>query len=131
MPEPPHFRRILILWAALSIVATPVAIFVFAPGLPPGTDSSQAAGQVTAYTLLVFRHREGDPEDDEGPALRGHTGIQNTWLAVTTVVILFLASYGTVRLFDNGSGGGQGADPVAKQGGDQLQVQVIAQQWAF
>jgi cytochrome c oxidase subunit 2 len=151
MPEPPHFRRILILWAALSIIATPVAVFVFAPGLPPGTDSSQAAGQVTdntvllglvtpiaallvvffAYTLFVFRHREGDPEDDEGPALRGHTGIQNTWLAVTTVVILFLASYGTVRLFDNGSGGGQGADPVAKQSGDQLQVQVIAQQWAF
>jgi cytochrome c oxidase subunit II len=151
MPEPPHFRRILILWAALSIVATPLVIFVFAPGLPPGNDSSQGAGQVTdntvllgivtpivallvvffAYTLFVFRHRESDPEDEEGEAIYGNPGVQNTWLAVTTVVVLFLASYGTVRLFDNGSGGGQGSDPVAKQDGPNMQVQVIAQQWAF
>ena len=108
MPEPPHFRRILILWAALSIVATPLVIFVFAPGLPPGNDSSQGAGQVTdntvllgivtpivallvaffAYTLFVFRHRESDPEDEEGEAIYGNPGIQNTWLTVTTVVAL-------------------------------------------
>jgi cytochrome c oxidase subunit II len=151
MPEPPHFRRILILWAALSIVATPLVIFVFAPGLPPGNDSSQGAGQVTdntvllgivtpvaallivffAYSLIAFRHRESDPGDEEGEAIYGNAGIQNTWLAVTTVIVLFLATYGTVRLFDNGSGGGQGADPVAKQEGNNLQVQVIAQQWAF
>jgi cytochrome c oxidase subunit 2 len=151
MPEPPHFRRILILWAALSVVATPLVIFLFAPGLPPGNDSSQGAGQVTdntvllgivtpvaallvvffAYSLIVFRHRESDPEDVEGLAIRGNAGVQNTWLAVTSVIVLFLASYGTVRLFDNGSGGGQGADPVAKLAGDNLQVQVIAQQWAF
>ena len=151
MPEPPHFRRILILWAALSIVATPLVIFVFAPGLPPGNDSSQGAWQVTdntvllgivtpvaallivffAYSLIAFRHRESDPGDEEGEAIYGNAGIQNTWLAVTTVIVLFLATYGTVRLFDNGSGGGQGADPVAKQEGNNLQVQVIAQQWAF
>jgi cytochrome c oxidase subunit 2 len=151
MPEPPHFRRILILWAALSIVATPVVVFVLAPGLPPGNDSSQGAGQVTdntvllgivtpvaallivffAYSLSTFRHRESDPEDEEGLAIHGNAGIQTTWLAVTTVIVLFLATYGTVRLFDNGSGGGQGPDPVAKQGGNNMQVQVIAQQWAF
>ena len=49
----------------------------------------------------------------------------------TSVIVLFLATYGTVRLFDEGSGGGQGADPIAKPSGDQLQVQVIGQQWAF
>ncbi|HEX3563255.1 MAG TPA: cytochrome c oxidase subunit II [Solirubrobacterales bacterium] len=141
----------MILWAALSVVATPLVIFVFAPGLPPGSDSSQGAGQVTdntvllgiqtpiamllvaffVYSLIVFRHRKSDPEDEEGPAIYGNAGVQNTWLAVTSVVVLFLASYGTVRLFDNGSGGGQGPDPVSKQAGPNLQVQVIGQQWAF
>ena len=149
MPEPPHFRRILILWAALSIVATPIVVLLFAPGLPPGKDAEQGAGQVTdntvllgivtpiaalmvvyfAYALIVFRRREGEP--DEGLAIRGNSGIQTTWLAATSVIVLFLASYGTVRLFDEGSGGGQGADPVAKPSGDQLQVQVIGQQWEF
>jgi cytochrome c oxidase subunit 2 len=149
MPEPPHFRRILILWAALSVVATPVVVLVFAPGLPPGNDSSQGSGQVTdntvllgivtpiaalilvyfAYSLIVFRHRGGEP--DEGVAIRGDPSVQTTWVVATTVIILFLATYGTIRLFDNGSGGGQGADPIAKPSGPQLQVQVIAQQWAF
>ncbi|MGA9371482.1 MAG: cytochrome c oxidase subunit II [Solirubrobacterales bacterium] len=151
MPEPPHFRRILILWAALSIVATPLVIFVFAPGLPPGNDSTQGSGQVTdntvllgvvtpiaaliivyfAYALVAFRRRPEEPDDAEGIEIRGNAAIQTTWLAVTSVVVLFLATYGTVRLFDNGSGGGQGSDPVSKQAGHQLQVQVIGQQWAF
>ena len=58
-------------------------------------------------------------------------GIQTTWLAATSVIVLFLAAYGTIRLFDEGAGGGQGADPVAKPSGSVLPVQVIAQQWAF
>jgi cytochrome c oxidase subunit 2 len=142
-------RRILILWAALSIIATPIVVLVFAPGLPPGKDTNIASGQVTdntvllgivtpiavliavyfAYVLIVFRRREGEP--DEGVAIRGDRTIQNTWLAVTTVIVLFLASYGTIRLFDEGSGGGQGADPIAKPSGDRLPVQVIGQQWEF
>ncbi len=149
MPEPPHFRRILILWAALSIIATPIVVLVWAPDLPPGNSTSAASGQVTdntvllgvvtpiaalmvvyfAYALIVFRRRDEGPE--EGMAIRGHQGIQTTWLAATTVIVLFLATYGTIRLFDEGSGGGQGADPVSKPSGNVLPVQVIAQQWAF
>lgn len=149
MPEPPHFRRILILWAALSIVATPIVVFVFAPGLPPGKAATTGASQVVdntvllgivtpiaalmivyfAYALIVFRRREGEP--DEGVAIRGNWGIQTTWLAATSVIVLFLAGYGTIRLFDEGSGGGQGADPVSKPSGPQLPVQVIGQQWEF
>ena len=149
MPEPPHFRRILILWAALSIIATPIVVLVWAPDLPPGNGANAASGQVTdntvllgvvtpvaalmivyfAYALIVFRRRDEGPE--EGVAIRGDRGIQTTWLAVTTVIVLFLATYGTVRVFDEGSGGGQGSDPVAKPSGNVLPVQVIAQQWAF
>lgn len=149
MPEPPHFRRILILWAALSIIATPIVVLVWAPDLPPGNGTNAASGQVTdntvllgvvtpiaalmivyfAYALIVFRRRDEGP--GEGIAIRGDRGIQTTWLAVTSVIVLFLATYGTVRLFDEGSGGGQGADPVSKPSGKVLPVQVIAQQWAF
>ena len=149
MPGPPHFRRILILWAALSIIATPIVVLVFAPNLPPGNGANAASGQVTdntvllgiqtpiaallivyfAYALIVFRRHDDGPE--EGVAIRGNTGIQTTWLAATSVVVLFLATYGTVRLFDEGSGGGQGADPVAKPSGNVLPVQVIGQQWEF
>ena len=149
MPEPPHFRRILILWAALSIIATPIVVLVWAPGLPPGNGSNVASGQVTdnavllgvvtpiaalmivffAYALIVFRRRDEGPE--EGLAIREDRGIQTTWLAATSVIVLFLATYGTIRLFDEGAGGGQGADPVAKPSGSVLPVQVIAQQWAF
>ena len=82
-----------------------------------------------AYALFSFRQRDGEPE--EGIAIRGDRRVQTTWLVTTSVIVLFLASYGTVRLFDDGSGGGQGADPIAKPSGRQLQVQVIAQQWAF
>lgn len=149
MPEPPHFRRILILWAALSIIATPIVVLVWAPGLPPGNGSNVASGQVTdnavllgvvtpiaalmivffTYALIVFRRRDGGPE--EGLAIRDHRGIQTTWLAATSVIVLLLAAYGTIRLFDEGAGGGQGPDPVAKPSGSVLPVQVIAQQWAF
>ena len=91
MPEPPHFRRILILWAALSIIATPIVVLVWAPDLPPGNGSNAASGQVTdntvllgvvtpiaalmivyfAYALIVFRRRDEGAErgtrDSWGP----------------------------------------------------------------
>jgi cytochrome c oxidase subunit 2 len=150
MPEPNHFRRILILWIALSVIATPLVVFLAAPGLPPGDATSEAAGQVTdntvllaiatpiaalmvvyfAYALIVFRHR--GPEPDEGVAIRGDNRVQLTWIVATAAIVLFAAVYGTVRIFgDSGAGGGQGPNPIAKPSGDPLQVQVIAQQWDF
>ena len=83
MPEPPHFRRILILWAALSIIATPIVVLVWAPDLPPGNGANAASGQVTdntvllgvvtpiaalmivyfAYALIVFRRRDEGPDE--------------------------------------------------------------------
>jgi cytochrome c oxidase subunit 2 len=50
-------------------------------------------------------------------------------------VVLFLAAYGTIRMLEDGSGGGQGPNPIAApdppHGAKPLQVQVIAQQWRF
>ena len=42
-----------------------------------------------------------------------------------------MAGYGTWALLQNGSGGGQGPDPIAVPHGAKFPVQVIAQQWQF
>jgi cytochrome c oxidase subunit 2 len=149
MPGSPHLRRLLIIWIALSVVATPFVVLVVAPSLPPGKASTSASAQVVdntvllgivtpisalilvyfAYALIVFRRR--GPESDEGVAIRGDNRIQTIWIVVTTAIVLCTVVYGTVRLLDEGAGGGQGSDPISKPAGDPLQVQVIAQQWEF
>ena len=70
-----------------------------------------------AYALVVFREREpgaaGAPALD-GPPIQGHAKVQRWWIAITTVIVLFLAGYGTVRLLSDGAGGGQGPNPISK-----------------
>jgi cytochrome c oxidase subunit 2 len=149
MPEPPHLRRILILWIALSVVATPIVVLLWDPALPPGKAADDAQGVVTdntvlmgiatpitaalivyfAYVLIVFRQR--GPELEEGVAIHGNRRVQTVWLSVTSVIALFLATFGTVRLLEGGAGGGQGPDPLSKPSGQPLQIQVIGQQWNF
>ncbi len=154
MSEVNHWRRVVLWWVAASVIATPLVIFVAAPGLPPGNGSEQSAGQVVdntvlfavstpvalavlvyfTYALIAFRERAPQAEAVlDGPAIRGHSRIQMWWLIITTAIVLFLAGYGTVRLLADGSGGGQGPNPIARPAGaDQaLQVQVIAQQWKW
>jgi cytochrome c oxidase subunit 2 len=151
MSEPPHLRRILIAWLVLSLIATPIVILVAAPGFPPGQGSNEASGQVIdntvllaivtpvaalmivffAYVLTTFRRRDDRAED--GPAVRGDRRLATIWLTTTIVIVLFLATFGTTRLFGGtGAGGGQGPSPIAKPStGPSLPVQVIGQQWEF
>src|SRR3954447_11393491 len=151
MTEPPHLRRILIAWAVVSVIATPIVVLVEAPGFPPGQGSNEASGQVIdntvllgmvtpvaalmvvffAYVLATFRHR--GTEVGEGVAIRGDRRLATIWLATTLAIVLFLATFGTTRLFGGtGAGGGQGANPIAKPStGPSIPVQVIAQQWEF
>jgi cytochrome c oxidase subunit 2 len=158
MSEPNHFRRIVLIWLIASVIATPLVVLLLCPVIPPGNGSVQSSGQVTdntvlfgistpiglavlvyfGYALIVFREREpaaaAAPALD-GPPIRGHAKVQLWWITVTTVIVLFLAAYGTVRLLQDGSGGGQGPNPISKPAaaktGHVLQVQVIAQQWRF
>jgi cytochrome c oxidase subunit 2 len=133
---------------------TAIVVFVLGPGLPPGNGTVESHGQVVdntvllalatpvalavlvyfAYALWAFRERNPDVVVD-GPPIRGNSSVQFWWLTITTVLVLFLAGYGTVRLLADGSGGGQGPNPIAvpaaAKGGKPLQVQVIAQQWQF
>ncbi len=64
--------------------------------------------------------------------MRGHSGLQTLWVVITSVMVLSLAAYGTVRLETAyGAGGGSGPNPLTKPSGPKLPVQVIAQQWYF
>jgi cytochrome c oxidase subunit 2 len=146
--QPNHARRVLVAWIVLSLIATPLVAIFLGPAIPPGNGSAQGTQQVfdntwlTAtvtpivclivvffgYALLTFR--AGDERAD-GPPLREHRTIQLVWVVATSVVVLFLAGFGTYELLQNGAGGGQGPNPVAVPGGPKMPVQVIAQQWEF
>jgi cytochrome c oxidase subunit II len=154
MKEPNHFRRVVVWWLVASAIATPLVVFVLGPTLPPGNGTDQASGQVVdntvligistpialavivyfVYALIAFREREPSVVRD-GPGIRGHARVQSWWIGVTTIIVLFLAAYGSIRMLHDGSGGGQGPNPIAKPAGadlgSTLQVQVIAQQWRF
>ncbi|MGI8507600.1 MAG: hypothetical protein ACR2MK_12530, partial [Solirubrobacteraceae bacterium] len=52
MNEVNHWRRVVLWWVAASVIATPLVVFVLAPGLPPGNGSVEASGQVVDNTVL-------------------------------------------------------------------------------
>jgi cytochrome c oxidase subunit II len=150
MSETNHARRFGLIWVVATIIATPLAIVLLGPILPPGKGTEQASGQVTdntvllamaipvlllvviylIYAVIYFRQPEGAVL--EGPAIRGNARVQTTWIIVTSVLVLSLAVYGTATLLaDNGAGSGSGPSPLTVPSGPKLPVQVIGQQWAF
>ncbi|HEY2371132.1 MAG TPA: cytochrome c oxidase subunit II [Gaiellaceae bacterium] len=144
-----HSRRVLVAWIVLSVIVTPLVVFLVGPHLPPGNASVQASEQVIdntwitailtpvicfllvffVYALTQFRHGGGALVD--GPPLRSDGRVQVFWISLSSVTVLFLAGFGTYQLLQNGSGGGQGPDPIAIPKGHKIPVQVIAQQWQF
>ena len=147
-----QFRTAAIVWLVLSVLGVLGIVLLLGPHMPPGRGSVEASQQTTANILIAsimlpialalwvffglalttFRQRGEAIED--GPAIRGNTRIQATWVAATTLIVLFLATFGTFSLLDSAkgaSGGGQGADPLVTPSGKALQVQVIGQQWAW
>ena len=149
--EPSHGRRIFLIWVVLAVIADVLIWVVWRPHMPPGQLSSSAEHQQVdiavlvmaaapvmlfvwvyfGYALTNWRHRAGD--DDDGPPIFGHTGIQATWIIGTSVIVLAAFVFGTVELIvPAGAGAGEGPLPVWKpSGNNSLQVQVIAQQWVF
>src|SRR5664280_2085812 len=149
MAEPNHARRFTVLWVVASLIATPLEIVLLGPTLPPGNGAQQASGHVTdntvllamatpvlllvviylIYAIIVFRQPKGGVL--EGPAVRGNQRLQTWWIVVTSILVVSLAVYGTVRLEEDGAGSGGGPSPVVVPSGKKLKVQVIAQQWEF
>ncbi|HUY50797.1 MAG TPA: cytochrome c oxidase subunit II [Streptosporangiaceae bacterium] len=149
--ETRHGLRIFLIWMVLALAADLLIWFVWYPHMPPGDMSSSAKHQqfdiavlslaaapvmlfvwiYFGYALVNWRHRDGDEED--GPPIFGHTGIQATWIGGTAVIVLAAFVFGTVELIiPAGAGAGEGPAPIWKPSGSNLlQVQVIGQQWAF
>ena len=106
----------------MAVLAAPVMLFVLV---------------YFGYALAVWRQRPGDETD--GPPLHGNVRAQASFIGISSVIVLFLAVFGTVELISTqGAGAGQGPNPIWKpaaagQGtrSGALQVQVIGQQWKF
>jgi cytochrome c oxidase subunit 2 len=149
MAEPNHWRRFATLWILASVIATPLVVLLLGPIMPPGSGTVEAQGHRTDHTVLLgaatpvlllvvlyliyaivaFRQPKGATL--EGPAIRGDARVQTTWLVVTSILVLVLAGYGTIRLEEDGAGSGGGPSPLVVPKGKKLQVQVIGQQWEF
>jgi cytochrome c oxidase subunit II len=150
MNQPNHARRFGLIWLVATLIATPLVVVLLGPILPPGNGSEQSSDKVTdntvllamatpvlllvvaylIYALIYFRQPTGGAL--EGPAVRGNSRVQTTWIVVTSVLVLALAAYGTVRLEAGyGAASGSGPSPLTVPSGPKLPVQVIAQQWKF
>ena len=144
--------RVVVAWLILATIATPLVAIYVGPLIPPGNASVQAQGQTFTnqvmvsiltpvlclmvvffgYGLVRFRARRSEAIVD-GPPLRNDARVQILWIVITSATVLFLAGFGTYELLKDGSGGGQGPNPIALPAGHEsaFQVQVIGQQWQF
>ena len=171
--EENDFRRIVFTWIVISVVLDLIYWFAVGPHVPPGRMTSTAKDNQLDFNILfvialpvlvgvwewlafaAFRwnvKRADKAESVGGESARGNKRTEVSWIVITSVVVLFLAVFGTVELYaGNGSGGGEGPNPIQQPAGavkaetaaiagtgswspnsnEVLPVQVIAQQWKF
>ena len=151
--ETHHWWWLIAIWVVLSAILDPLFYFLAGPHIPPGTMTDTAQGAqfdfnvlfVIAlpvllavwiyfiYAFVMWRASRGGPEPVGGPDAQGHYGIQLGWILTTSVIVLFLAGFGTYELVQpGGAGGGQGSSPIwTPTSKTILPIQVIGQQWKF
>jgi cytochrome c oxidase subunit 2 len=154
----PHVVRLLIVWLVLSAIGVVVALQL---RYPPYDQSVQGNDQATTlrlltvlsipvfvgvvlmvvYSAIYFRRRT--PELVDGPPMLGNTPVQIAWVAISSILVIFLAIVGIVTLTSSQAAqavgqpgrsigqGGQTGSGTAGGSGSEMQVQVIAQQWYF
>ena len=155
----PHLLRLLIIWVVLSIVGILAALQIHYPPYDQsvqGLDQSRTLALLTVlatpvfigvvimvlYSAIYFRRTTTELVD--GPPMLGNTPVQIAWIAISAVLVLFLAVFGIVTLASSnvaqavgtpgrsiGQSGGQTGSGTTGGTGSELQVQVVAQQWYF
>ena len=151
--ETHHWWRLIAVWVVASAILDPLFYVLAGPHIPPGRMTDTAGGAqfdfnvllaialpvllgvwiFMIYAIVIWRASRGGPDPVGGPAARGNTSIQVGWILTTTVIVLFLAGFGTYELVQpGGAGGGQGPSPIwTPTSHTVLPVQVIGQQWKF
>src|SRR6266404_4630916 len=137
--EPHHLRRVLIIWAVLSVIGIAIWLAVAQFILPPAASSLDSSDNFTflvltvlavpvalfvfvflGYSLVVFRV-QGRPTED-GVPLQPRQSLQVGWLGITSLLCLFLLIWGLVALYQ---------ETAAASTSNTLTVQVTAQQWQW
>ena len=151
--EQGHWPKILLIWLVLSVAADLAWLKWVGPHVPPGRMSSTANGAAFDFNILIvmavpvliavwvymvyavvtWRAGRGGAEPVGGAKARGNSSIEATWIGITTVIVLFLAGFGTYELIQpEGAGGGQGPVPIwTPTTHNVLQIQAIGQQWKW
>ena len=109
--QPRHLRRVLIIWAILSVIVIAIWLAVAQFILPQAAGSLDAADNFTfivftvlsvpvamfvfvflGYSLVAFRV-QGRPTED-GMPLQPRPALQVGWLGITSLLCLFLVIWG-------------------------------------
>lgn len=168
-----HLRRLTTIWIVSSVVLDLLFWFVVGPHVPPGDMTGTARSdqfdfnvlmvialpvmvgvwEYLAYVIKFWNVKNPNaPEPVGGPAAAGNKRAETQWIVITSLVVLSLAVFGSVELIaGNGSGGGEGPNPIWMPAGSAkaetaalngtatwspgsnqvLPIQVIGQQWKF
>ena len=137
--EPRHLRRVLIIWAVLSVIVIAIWLAVAQFILPPAASSLDSSANFTflvltvlavpvslfvfvflGYSLIAFRV-SGRPTED-GVPLQPRPSLQIGWLGITSLLCLFLLIWGMIASYQETS---------AAATSNTLVIQVTAQQWQW
>ncbi len=137
--EPRHLRRVLIIWAVLSVIVVAIWLAVAQFILPPAASSLDSADNFTfivltaiavpvslfvfvflGYSLVAFRV-SGRPTED-GVPLQPRPSLQIGWLGITSLLCLFLLIWGMIATYQ---------ETAVASTGKTLVIQVTAQQWQW
>src|SRR6266699_416191 len=137
--EPRHLRRVLIIWAVLSVIVIAIWLAVAQFILPQAASSLDVADNLTfliltvlavpvslfvfvflGYSLIVFRV-QGRPTED-GVPLQPRPALQVGWLGITSLLCLFLLIWGLIAFYQ---------ETASASTSNTLVVNVTAQQWQW
>src|SRR5258708_14201235 len=137
--EPRHLRRVLIIWAVLSVIGIAIWLAVAQFILPPAASSLDSSDNFTflvltvlvvpvalfvfvflGYSSVVIRVKERPTED--GTPLQPAPMLQIGWLGITGVLCLFLLIWGMFAFYQ---------ETAAATTSNTLTIQVTAQQWQW